>query len=56
MDNSNPMEMISKLKNIFGDLPDDRDAAIAKLVDETGLSESDCAVAYDNLIKLLPNL
>ena len=56
MSNNNPMEVIGKLQSLFGDLPDDRNEAIAQLVKETGLSESDCAIAYDNLIKLLPNL
>jgi hypothetical protein len=48
--------VMGKIYEAFADLPDDRDEAIKKLVTETGLSEADCATAYDNIKPILPQL
>ncbi|MDO4864815.1 MAG: hypothetical protein Q4A05_11665 [Ruminococcus sp.] len=56
MNNENAMEVLNKIKEAFADVPEDRDEAIRYLAGETGLSEEECATAYDILIKVLPNI
>ncbi len=56
MNNEQVKNIMGKICEAFADLPDDRDEAIRKLVAETGLSEAECATAYDNIKPILPQL
>ena len=56
MNSEQVKDIMQKIYEAFSDLPDNREEAVKKLVSETGLSEAECSMAYDNIKPILPKI